>query len=961
MSLIDTYFNANYQDFADYYGERKDADYKYVLFRPDPINGVMHFDGIDDRVRFNEPLIVEGRTIKFNAYFLAGVKFTEYRIGICALGWGNENIEVYLSESSNFGEYDIVVKKSHDSGANLFTYTLHTVDEAITIEFDVSNTEITEFRAGGVVIESKPVTTSPPSSVNANYIGYGGGAYAFGYFIYGVDTELHYYDGYPGGSTAAGWKDEYNGIDGVVEGNPDESQIVGVDQVVDLLKVNPDGWSEVGLSFQRNLLTHGINRFYSFPLQFPAYQGIGGYETLLKAYTDKAIEATMQLQVWKLNRQTSDYDLQFTGNVDFSVGSYKDTIDYIECKIIDSDVSRKAKEREELNINLRSNRSVENENMFSVLTDSIAFPPIAIRLEVIETGNFNDSVTISPTDTFEDYPIYFYASNVEFNGIGNRLDTTNGSEDPATRTAKIYTNNLDKDVGIYITDTGFVSQNSQITFFDESGPAAPSAQLNIVARLQVIREDETIRTSVLIQQTTYNVDDAFFGGSPIKSLPFTWDLTDAQGYYLVLQNERIELVTEVSPTISGWGGVRAIYEGDITTNLNFYEQSGSVGTTNADSFYIHEAFYRVIQAITDNKSITNVFRSNLLGKLDTQHGDYNAVGKWANLILTNGFSLRDFPSRAINASLKDLFKSMDAIEPIGLGFDWNTGEHFIEERGYFYDTSYLMFDLGEINELEITPDKDRYFNEIISGYDGDYKYEDFQGANEFNSKTEHALSVPYKKKLNARSKYRADSVGVELTRRKQYSLSAVEDTQFDDSNFMLWTNNGSVIQGGSAGGFIGIEDYYNQNITPRENLVRHSAVINGAMWKKQSYVRFLKSEKKTDITYTTEGGKNVSEFDDITAEELSVANYYNPEIYKFQSYLTAEMINIMLTNPHGFITFAYRDKNYQGFIDSIESEESGKATFTLIGREALKYDNRIWEEGDNKIWESGDNAITEFR
>jgi hypothetical protein len=270
---------------------------------------------------------------------------------------------------------------------------------------------------------------------------------------------------------------------------------------------------------------------------------------------------------------------------------------------------------------------------------------------------------------------------------------------------------------------------------------------------------------------------------------------------------------------------------------------------------------------------------------------------------------------------------------IGLGFDNVNNRFYIKPAADFFDASYEMFDLGQVKGFKISPMSEGYFNKIVAGFDNDGDYESAQGAFEFAVKREYSTSTPVKEEFSNQSKLRADSVGIEYARKKQYSIKASEDYRDDNALFVVKTDGADAIQGGADSGFFGVEKYYNLEKTPRQNLVRNGGLIASTLHGTTTGIKAQAVSKTFDLTVD---GKD--ENSDITKTELGTALFL-PLIYEFESKVADDMVNILLENPNGYVKFSNFGTEYHGFIYKVEMGQSkapshnDKASFTLIAKE----------------------------
>lgn len=724
---------------------------------------------------------------------------------------------------------------------------------------------------------------------------------------------------------------------------------------------SPGGWDESGIIFARNEIYHSVLRSAVLSLRFDRRTG-GGGEYIKQAYDEAGIYAEVEYYQYRRNPQTNDYDLFYHGISDLK--KYIADRDYIECAIIDSSKQEKLLTRDNINYNVRDNVSTDNVSVtdFTFMPTDILFKPIDIYLSVETISRFDlddfpgdsiwDYTTIggTPPASMDEKIIPFYLEETTKNEIGDEL-TISDDPDPDNRTIEIYRNDSDEDITILTGDPLWdILENTMevtVSTFDPS-----EVVLDLIA--DVIDSEDTVITSRLIYRqafTSGTTTPVYITLALINYFYTTWSVPAGGAFRLYFKyypTTEIVLISRI--------------DGKLRFNINYTKLSLSIGQTYAECFYPHEAFTRLVQLSTSETDTDKLFYSEILGRPGSEFSSYTNTGEAAYDVVTNGFAIRKYPNRAINVSLRKLFQTFDAIYNLGFGYDRVNDRFYISPKREFYNPDYFMYDLGEIKDLKISIYENGYFNDIKSGYNSDGDYEDLQGAKEINVQTEHSVNPPVKKSIDLRTKYDLDSIGIEITRRKQYSTSAGEDTKRDDNIFIVKTDGLETLQGVTDGdGIENIEQYYNLTLTPRENLIRNGSLIKPALYKTTELIKFVKSKKKVDISYQNQNGQNVNEFDDIEASELTEDALFIPEMHEFEAFVVTEHLTILNENPHGFIKYSFDGVDYQGYIDEVETKDyNRKATYKLIAKPFIEPEsNKIYEDDYNDIFEEANNQIFE--
>jgi hypothetical protein len=721
------------------------------------------------------------------------------------------------------------------------------------------------------------------------------------------------------------------------------------------LDINPDGWNEIGVSFERSPTYSGILRFYSFPLRFVRKSG-GGGDIIKTAYDSDGIEADVSIEVKKRNPQTADYDSKFTGILDFKEESFTIERDVIEINVIDGSKQQKFVSRDEINYDLNSLKSTDDVTIgaFSGQPVYIDFPTINIYLQCISNGEIKSGMQfirtyVSPA-AFDTY----YLGEITFNEIGESVEVI--EDNPATWI--IYTNESDGNVTLKIN-------NLNIDFNVNYNLTTNADGNNYIKLMQYIWVQAFNSSGGIVGSwndshqsfTDYtNITPPYPGGSNSYNKNYNdfFEVTLEPGW-------KVYLKSTYTFSLNSYGAGATIYLNHVVNNFDFTVISLGQEETSVKGFLPHEAFTRLVQLMTSETDTAKLFYSEFLGRTDSEFETYSLNGEGSLDFITSGYNLRAYPNRALNVNFRDLFKSFNAIYNLGVGFDYANNRFYIEEKQNFYKSNYFMFEIDNVKDLKIKPLGEEYYSQILSGTKNKVEYEEVQGANEYNVPSEHSISMPVKNKLEGQSEYYLDSIGMELARRKQYKNYASEDTRYDDLIFIVRTDGSTVIQNGTGvTGFEGIELYYNIKLTPRENLIRWASVLKIPLWKSNILIKFVKSQKDIDITYVNQNGDTVNEFDDIQTSELLPPRLFNPEVYSFEAPLTPDMIDILLTDPHGYVEFTFDNMLHNGYIRKIESKDyPEEATWELYGKDVPEGNNLIFENGENFILESDNNLIFE--
>lgn len=754
----------------------------------------------------------------------------------------------------------------------------------------------------------------------------------------------------------------------------DELRIQLIESDEETLIKNPIGWNDLGITFERNMTYQSILRDFSLSLRFTKKPGAGGTNIETAYYLD-GISGSVEIEIYERNPQTNDYDLFYTGILDFHPKRFKNLRDWVEAGIVDSGKLQKFKAREEVNFDLNSVVSADDVAItpFSNQPFDVIFKPIDIYLNLNCSGNYADEIFFSTVSnppinppTEYGFPgatwyapeseafIKLWVDTIIINEWGEKLQSESGP-DFLARSLYIFVNETDSISEITVSEFTVTNNTLKVAMREFSGLDAEQTIYELVAN--TYDEDDNIITTrtfdTVIKQRTVSTNPY------IESIVLDWSGVSGTVYLVPAGGKMTIAIRVTTNALANWDLTSSHYiYGTMDVDLVCVEKSLSIGQTAVKCFHPFEAFTRLIQLMTSETDTAKLFESNYLGRNYGEFVGYAVYGPGASDLITTGWNLRGFPDKAFNVNLRDLFVTFANVHGLGLGYDRVGDFFYIEPVGQFYDSGYFMFDLGEVAKLEKNPYDEAFNSKVASGYNEKGDYEDFQGVNEFNLESEHVLPLPVKNTKAGRGLYNYDSIGMELARRAQYSLNASKDTKYDEKIYIVYTGNGSyTIQGGpDLSGFDGIDQYYNLRYTPRENLIRNANFYKSGLWNHNLLIKFVRAAKDKNIEYTNQNGDLVNEFDDLSGADLQDPALFIPETYEFEAPFTPAILAILNSNPHGYIRFSFDGKNYEGYLLTVESGYyNRKAQYKLLAKEPTYGDNYIFEDDLNYVFEDTNN------
>ena len=635
------------------------------------------------------------------------------------------------------------------------------------------------------------------------------------------------------------------------------------------LEYAPAGWEKSTRRFYRNLDLEGVFREDATSIRFVNTGDIfdkGGYHFIKDAVETDGITADIEYIRQIRDNFTYRFVDDYQGKLELNPKSgYIETTDFIEVKTIDSSILNKFITRQDIELNITDNQSLDNTVITSESLDEISFTPIDIYLRCISSGTSDETETVNNNNTIT-ISASLYDGSVTLNEIGDNLSVN----DPATNEI-IYTNNKEQAATIII-DSLTGSYSDTLTY-NPSNEIIPDNYTSKYLKKfvfsygsnQVIKEiaSEELNTGL---QRPENFNGTFNLNS--ENLTFTLQPDETLKFRIITQ-------WFADPSSQGIITSLTLVNNTEFYTFNFTEKTDGAEESAVSGYLLLKAFRQALRQIT---GVNDIFESNIL-----QFTNY------ANLFVTNGFRIRG-KEKNINFSFKDLFKALYSLVPVGIGYNIETEKFFLEYVETFYKPTYFEYEANDISDLEIKPSNRYYWNRLLNGYPK-VEYEKFQGANETNTTSEHSSKFTTKQTYDIRNNFYGDSIGMELVRR--LGLSS-QDARQDDYNFIVDTESGETKQAGSGfSGFDGIEQYYNADYTPRQNIIRHTPLIGAEFIKETNEaIKFQKNSKNNNITYN-----GINEFDNIEQGEF-LTLFIKPNEFTFDAIITNDFINELRDNPY---------------------------------------------------------------
>lgn len=330
-------------------------------------------------------------------------------------------------------------------------------------------------------------------------------------------------------------------------------------------------------------------------------------------------------------------------------------------------------------------------------------------------------------------------------------------------------------------------------------------------------------------------------------------------------------------------------------------------------------------------------------------------GCGANRVLLSGRELRTTmwnPNDVdISITLKNLLSSLDAIDCIGMGYEWDpVGEKEIiriEPRDYFFRDVEVM-KIENISNFSEDTARDYIYNNIEIGYEK-YNEEDVNSLDETHAHHEYQLPISTGgKKLQLKSKIILSGYVIEITRRQMFADDDKQATTYDDDTFMVdvkydpqiefpYTDYSPITDEpfSSVTGTLSPETTYNMLHTPKRMLIAHAKWLasclvykGGSSVIKNTFVKQNRDLETTlDPAWTCTGGDDfglpLKESADIPLAAFTDSQgIYSPEMVSFKVFLTRVQVRYII-NAHRGIGLDDNNYGYLSYVDEDGFERRG--------------------------------------
>ena len=636
-----------------------------------------------------------------------------------------------------------------------------------------------------------------------------------------------------------------------------------------LLANAPTGWAENLIKWARSANYHGMQRTLTLPMEFVT----GGADYLRQQYYILyGIEARIGVRIDEFNSDTWLYETRYVGSLDFS--TFEDDCITVTLSAIDNGIEAKINNNDDQKYTI----PLDIPEAFTIQVPGIPLVEAAQFIFPQDTSDGNsDYFPNIQLVTNQHKSIYTIAADVDY---FEQTDPNWGTIDK-----RFY-------YGRYDT---VIKMTGVLKFFAVSNGQTSTLDVSIY--------NQNGKKIQLWNQQVF--------GSNLPEQEVSLNLTIS-----VSADERLFLYLDSSNDTDGNQGFRITF-GDMRMEYNVQSPS-----TPCKVIRPFDAFKYLIKQINDgiDYECKSYYLNNTRAK---------------NVVMTSGDALRQIPGAGIITTFKDFFQSYYADSCIGFGVENSVA--VIEDFAYFYKgqlKSATILDEPAVKP-NIQPATKYMYDSIAVGYE-DQTYDTLNGKEEVASTTYWKMPLTrVSNEYNIVSKYRADQTGIENARSNVDGKTNADNGKGDNDVFLLkLTDAGTVETAAEYGSITGVTtgaQTYNVDLWPKHMLLRHGRFLRSILDKRDgAFIRFTSGLKNYEAS-SNNGSTTIVENQDIEVGSLG-DKIFLPHIMSIETDYPIDMLQLLDSNPTGYIEFPYNGAMWKGFNESgtVDISKSSKRTFELL-------------------------------
>lgn len=706
----------------------------------------------------------------------------------------------------------------------------------------------------------------------------------------------------------------------------------------------PTNWEDVSRKKSRNRIYHGIDTNISEAIIFT-----GDERAFLIDMADTyGVNALVRIKVEVKSAQTDLWEIDYIGFFDFT--TYKITEFTFECKVNADSLKARLKSKKSVKVELARPTTLTDKGVDFPLATSdlwiegreilqngrLASNDDTVTKLAIQTGDGGAAV-VSPLWVDEvsndaDGPLYMNPQFADYTDEFGRTDVTVRKLEET-----FILENLSGEAITYK-----VNINHRCSLF-----ATGVNSGNLVFKIRIAIYSGTVQTET---------KDLYVYEGTLYDFPYKIEISTGDFDLLILQNQSASLqyfsedltgsgyLVTHHYLLSAWSyyaddvvyyyynqeteeWLPSFAETSIVVNENTIKQE-----TVSKMVTLYEAAKRLMKITLDAD-----FYSDLLG---LKLSGYEVDGAFANTALVHGGWLRGMTEavntfKPISTSIQDLFQSIDALYPIGLSADRNTIR--IEDRRFFYDKR-VTIQLEDITDLELSVDVKDYNSTIEVDYATAGSYNDLQGLDEYNRKTQYNLPIiATDTELKIKCKYNTAGYALEMQRRENPIIDSSKNFEDDaPADDKIWILDVDLPDGSTNWRISRWEKRFakppncyspdtamNLWFSPINVLLRHGRWIKNSLLKnKDGLVSFLSSDGNSDLKTQLIDGKEYTQGVGIPIVDLDRADNAG-KLATFKAPVTYAQLEGETNgkkNIYGMVEFYYKNIKYGGHILDVDIE-----------------------------------------
>ena len=723
----------------------------------------------------------------------------------------------------------------------------------------------------------------------------------------------------------------------------------------------PKGWANDSESFERDTDSRGITSKINIDLEF-----FGNASDYLKnIYNVLGVEEKVIITKYEKSRFTlsEEWTIKYVQELDLTTYKIVSRTGNVTLESREGGLFSDIKNRESDEYDLLNNLSADEVDLGELKTEK--FQPLGRKL-------FSESKL-----QLEGTGINYRINSRDVTGLSSR-------QVGASRTVplSVFYNSSQKDIS---TPSWSSEANNTLPKHSSSNDLGEDVEINQFFFYEAERDDTRLNLDFKINFKIVSLrlgtsSDAKYFNVQLYRTKKNENLEDELIDINILETINLETYTlgqliqttyNEPITLNKGDSLAIVFRTEMTFNGAPFQEKGFMYTyvDVLKSELIVEDKTKYNEDITISKCIKPLdFFDRIVGKITGKTGlvkssIFEEGGDYENIVIDNGLWARGFKNVYDNgsdekqriqlkSSFKDAFESFNYLEPLCWFTEIVGNTEYIRiEKATQTQQNFISIKLGSVDEIENESSKLDYFSKIEIGHDRSLEYEEINGLDETNGKSEFTTFVTKNVSVySAVSKIRTDAVGYELTRRLPFELYPKEDSKRDND---IWMHDAYVLPSGVrthkkwdyADRFttkpIGIYDpdsAWNLWLSPMNRLYYgHSYSIKRGLYHfPDKKIRFNSSNSNQNLI-TEKDGFKLSENGSIKIIEIPQARVEATKVN-----FTFKMTQNIETMFKGFTTINNSQfPNYFGLIEYIENgikkygrlvklDSSDKSKITLI-------------------------------